>query len=360
MSALKAGQGLSQYLKSRGETETLIRESKLAWTLYKPSLIFGRGDHLVEHFARLLRKTPIFPLPRAKARLAPTWVGDVAEAIAQCVERPLESRDQSYELYGPQVLTLGELVQAIRDAAGLSARIWEVPDNLGRLQAQAAQRLPGRPFTPDQFRTLRTDSVAAWSATPGHEPDARLMQIYLIGGAVRDALLGRPVTDRDYVVVGSDPEEMLGLGFRAVGKDFPVFLHPETGEEYALARTERKSGRGYHGFQVYAAADVTLEQDLARRDLTINAIARDAAGQLIDPYDGIGDLERRLLRHVSPAFVEDPLRLLRIARFAARFAPLGFSIAPETAALLRMMVAAGEVDHLVSERVWVETRKALG
>jgi tRNA nucleotidyltransferase (CCA-adding enzyme) len=186
------------------------------------------------------------------------------------------------------------------------------------------------------------------------------MHIYLVGGAVRDKLLGRPIVDRDHVVVGALPEEMLALGYRPVGKDFPVFLHPHTGEEYALARTERKTGRGYHGFVFQADATVTLEQDLARRDLTINAIAEDAHGVLTDPYHGVRDIEARVLRHVSPAFVEDPVRVLRVARFAARFAPLGFSVAAETMALMRQMVRDGEVDHLVAERVWAETRKALG
>ncbi|HEY0199100.1 MAG TPA: multifunctional CCA addition/repair protein [Rhodanobacter sp.] len=186
------------------------------------------------------------------------------------------------------------------------------------------------------------------------------MHIYLVGGAVRDKLLQRPVTDHDYVVVGTTPDELLALGYRPVGKDFPVFLHPATGEEYALARTERKTGRGYHGFVFQADASVTLEQDLARRDLTINAIAEDEHGTLTDPYHGVRDIEARMLRHVSPAFVEDPVRVLRVARFAARFAPLGFTIADETMALMRQMVNDGEVDHLVPERVWAETRKALG
>ena len=185
------------------------------------------------------------------------------------------------------------------------------------------------------------------------------MRIYLVGGAVRDKLLGRPEGDRDYVVTGARPEDLLALGYKPVGKDFPVFLHPQTGEEHALARTERKSGRGYHGFEFHADPAVTLEQDLARRDLTINAIAQDEHGALIDPYDGVRDVAARVLRHVSPAFVEDPVRLLRVARFAARFASLGFTVADETMVLLRQMVADGEVDHLVPERVWAETRKAL-
>lgn len=185
------------------------------------------------------------------------------------------------------------------------------------------------------------------------------MQVYLVGGAVRDALLGRAVRERDYVVVGARPEELLAAGFRPVGADFPVFLHPETGHEYALARTERKRGRGYRGFVVDADPSVTLEDDLRRRDLTINAMAQAADGRLIDPYGGRRDLDARLLRHVSPAFAEDPVRILRVARFAARYAPLGFRVAPETLALMRAMVDSGEVDHLVPERVWAELRRAL-
>ena len=183
------------------------------------------------------------------------------------------------------------------------------------------------------------------------------MQIYVVGGAVRDELLGRPNADRDYVVVGATPEAMLAQGFRPVGKDFPVFLHPQSHEEYALARTERKSGHGYHGFTFHAAPDVTLEEDLARRDLTINAMARAADGALIDPYCGQRDLQARILRHVGPAFAEDPVRILRIARFAARFND--FTVAPETMAQMRDMVASGEVDHLVAERVWQELAKGL-
>ncbi len=185
------------------------------------------------------------------------------------------------------------------------------------------------------------------------------LQTYLVGGAVRDRLLGREGSDRDHVVVGATPERMLALGFRPVGRDFPVFLHPETHEEYALARTERKSGRGYHGFTFLADPSVTLEEDLARRDLTINAIAEHTDGTLVDPYGGMRDIESRVLRHVSPAFAEDPVRILRIARFAARFTPLGFTIAEETLQLMRKMVADGEVDHLVPERVWAEMQRAL-
>ena len=180
---------------------------------------------------------------------------------------------------------------------------------------------------------------------------------YIVGGAVRDGLLGLPLQDRDHVVVGTTPEEMVALGFRPVGKDFPVFLHPDTHEEYALARTERKTARGYKGFAVHAAPDVTLEQDLLRRDLTINAMAMTEDGTLIDPYGGRADLEARLFRHVSGAFSEDPVRILRVARFAARFPD--FTLAPETLALMRRMVADGEVDALVAERVWQELSRGL-
>lgn len=186
------------------------------------------------------------------------------------------------------------------------------------------------------------------------------MNKYLVGGAVRDKLLGRPVNERDWVVVGETPESMTARGFRPVGRDFPVFLHPKTHEEYALARTERKTAPGYRGFVVYAAPEVTLEEDLQRRDFTINAMAEDAGGRLIDPYHGRHDLEARLLRHVSPAFAEDPVRILRAARFIARYAPLGFRLAEETLELMADMVRAGEVDALVAERVWAELAKALG
>ena len=185
------------------------------------------------------------------------------------------------------------------------------------------------------------------------------MKVYLVGGAVRDELLGRPVAERDWVVVGATPQQMLDLGYRRVGRDFPVFLHPETGEEHALARTERKTGPGYRGFELHFSPDVTLEDDLKRRDLTINAMARDADGALIDPHGGRADLESRTLRHVSDAFDEDPVRILRVARFLARFEPLGFAIAQETLARMRAMVAAGEADALVPERTWQETVRAL-
>ena len=185
------------------------------------------------------------------------------------------------------------------------------------------------------------------------------MQTYLVGGAVRDKLLGLPVKDRDWVVTGATAEEMVKNGYKPVGKDFPVFLHPDTGEEYALARTERKTSKGYHGFSFNAAADVSLEEDLLRRDLTINAIAEDESGKLYDFYGGQQDIQKRLLRHISDAFAEDPVRILRVARFAARYAGLGFTIAPETLRLMRNMVANREVDALVAERVWQETESAL-
>jgi len=185
------------------------------------------------------------------------------------------------------------------------------------------------------------------------------MNIYLVGGAVRDQLLGLPVKDRDWVVVGATPKALLALGFRQVGADFPVFLHPHTHEEYALARTERKQGHGYHGFTVYSAPDVTLEEDLKRRDLTVNAMARTEGGEIIDPFGGQQDLQNRLLRHVSEAFAEDPLRILRTARFAARFALQGFDVHLDTLQLMQAMTNAGEVGHLAPERVWQELQRAL-
>ncbi len=185
------------------------------------------------------------------------------------------------------------------------------------------------------------------------------MQVYLVGGAVRDEQLGLPVTERDWCVVGAAPADLVNEGYKQVGKDFPVFLHPETGEEYALARTERKTAPGYHGFDFDTSPNVTIEEDLGRRDLTINALAKDSSGQLVDPFGGMADLRQRLLRHVSDAFAEDPVRILRVAKFAARFAHLGFRIAPDTRDLMRQMVAAGEADALVPDRVWKETEAAL-
>lgn len=185
------------------------------------------------------------------------------------------------------------------------------------------------------------------------------MQVYLVGGAVRDHLLGHPYHEKDYVVVGASPNQMLNLGYQPVGKDFPVFLHPETKEEYALARTERKSGTGYHGFEFYTDTSVTLEQDLIRRDLTINAMAMDEAGHVHDPYNGQQDLADRILRHVSDAFIEDPLRVLRVARFAARYHAMGFYVATETLDLMRQLTESGELNTLTPERVWKETSRAL-
>ncbi|WP_017430982.1 CCA tRNA nucleotidyltransferase [Vreelandella jeotgali] len=190
-------------------------------------------------------------------------------------------------------------------------------------------------------------------------PEAGL-DVYRVGGAVRDALLGRPVWDNDWVVVGATPDAMRKRGFKPVGRDFPVFLHPQTAEEYALARTERKAGHGYSGFSVHASPDVTLEDDLVRRDLTVNAIAEAPDGTLVDPYGGRDDIERRRLRHVSAAFSEDPLRVLRTARFLARYAELGFTIAAETRALMQTVSESGELAHLAAERVWTESEKALG
>lgn len=185
------------------------------------------------------------------------------------------------------------------------------------------------------------------------------MKIYLVGGAVRDALLGLPVKEKDYVVVGATPDEMLALGFKQVGKEFPVFLHPKTQEEYALARIERKTGPGYKGFAFDTSRSVTLEEDLSRRDLTINAIAQSETGEIIDPFNGCADLKSKTLRHVTQAFAEDPVRILRVARFSARFAAMGFTVAPETVTLMRQMVLNGEVKHLVAERVWKEFVRAL-
>ena len=185
------------------------------------------------------------------------------------------------------------------------------------------------------------------------------MQIYLVGGAVRDSLINYPSSENDWVVVGATPEQMTDLGYKPVGQDFPVFIHPKTGEEYALARTERKSGHGYKGFEFYTSTEVSLEEDLIRRDLTINAMAQDDEGRIIDPFDGQKDLAHKLLRHVSEAFTEDPLRVLRVARFAARYTHLGFTVAPETMALMKSIVAKGEMEFLVAERVWKETSRAL-
>nr|WP_298377325.1 polynucleotide adenylyltransferase [uncultured Halomonas sp.] len=194
----------------------------------------------------------------------------------------------------------------------------------------------------------------------GRDSAIKGLDVYRVGGAVRDSRLGWPVVDQDWVVVGATPQAMRKRGFKPVGRDFPVFLHPVTQEEYALARTERKQGHGYTGFEVHASPEVTLEEDLARRDLTINAMAETLDGELIDPFQGQRDLEAHVLRHVSPAFVEDPLRVLRTARFLARYQRLGFVIAEDTLALMRQLALNGEIAHLVAERVWQETEKALG
>src|SRR4051812_42112834 len=223
---------------------------------------------------------------------------------------------------------------------------------------------PSRPCSDSSRRRSRRSCRTTWrlppaaAATPAcAAKPAASVKIYRVGGSVRAELLGLPVSDQDHVVVGADPAEMQRLGFKPVGADFPVFLHPETHEEYALARTERKTGPGYKGFAFHAAPDVTLEDDLRRRDLTVNAMARDESGTLVDPHGGARDLEARILRHVSDAFAEDPVRILRVARFAARFAE--FTVAPETRALMRRMVQAGEADALVPERVWQELSRGL-
>ncbi len=225
-------------------------------------------------------------------------------------------------------------------------------------QADSAAHTPAIMSTcQDPGGDLAAGVLAALAA--GGSVNMRMMRVYLVGGAVRDRLLGLPVRERDWVVVGATPEELVRLGYEPVGREFPVFLHPTTHEEYALAREERKVGPGYRGFVTQFAPTVTLEEDLRRRDLTINAMAEDESGTLIDPYGGRADLEARLLRHVSAAFVEDPVRILRVARFAARFAPLGFRIAEETLALMRRLTDSGEVRTLVPERVWQETERAL-
>jgi len=220
---------------------------------------------------------------------------------------------------------------------------------MNKINRSATRRIP--------LRDVRRDARMWWDR-PARDRIIT-MEVYLVGGAVRDELLGLPVKEQDWCVVGATPDELLGLGYRPVGKDFPVFLHPDSTEEYALARTERKTAAGYLGFTFHAAPDVTIEQDLSRRDLTINAIAQDSNGELIDPFGGLQDLGKKVLRHVSDAFVEDPVRILRVARFAARFYPLGFSIADETLALMRDMVESGEADSLVADRVWKETELSL-
>jgi tRNA nucleotidyltransferase (CCA-adding enzyme) len=228
------------------------------------------------------------------------------------------------------------------------------------LLSAASRRLPLllRPSKQAHLKS-KTNLKQAFLLHPASLYRNPIMQTYLVGGAVRDQLLGLEIKDRDWVVVGAEAEQLLGKGFQQVGADFPVFLHPTTHEEYALARTERKSGVGYQGFDCRFTPDVTLEEDLLRRDLTINAMAQSESGELIDPYGGQQDLKNRCLRHVSPAFAEDPLRVLRVARFAARLADKHFKVAPETMQLMQQMVADGELEHLVAERVWQETQRAL-
>ncbi|KAG0162722.1 hypothetical protein DFQ30_001398 [Apophysomyces sp. BC1015] len=345
-------------------------------TVFQPSLVFGPQDRFLNTFASLQRTFPVIPLACAGTRVQPIYVDDVALALTHALDLDA-TLGKVYELAGPAVYTLEELVRFTGEVIGRPTRIVRLSPALARLQAAVFERLPGEPLiTRDNLDTLSIDNVARAGIAPelGIEPKSleSVAPLYLsgatreardMGGAIRDALLGKPVQDRDYVVVGATPEQMMAQGFRPVGKDFPVFLHPRTQEEYALARTERKTSAGYHGFQFFYAPDVTLEQDLARRDLTINAMARavspDGAlyGPLIDPFNGRADLAARVFRHVSEAFAEDPVRILRIARFAARFAD--FTIAPSTLALMRRMAAAGEADALVPERVWQEVSRGL-
>lgn len=255
----------------------------------------------------------------------------------------------------PWEATIHSGLSPARDSAELLERVL-------RALTQQVLRRSLAPPTSEQpgLATLLATSFSQRRAQPLSSAATEVgMQIYRVGGAVRDRLLGRAISEIDWVVVGATAEQMLEQGYRPVGTDFPVFLHPETGEEYALARTERKSGRGYGGFTFHASPDVTLEEDLARRDLTVNAMAEDEQGRLIDPYGGQRDLAARLLRHVSPAFAEDPLRVLRVARFAARYTPLGFSVAPETLALMRQLSDSGELAALTAERSWKEISRAL-
>jgi hypothetical protein len=304
------------------------------------------------------------------------------EDVARCFRTSLSDRDsigKAYDLCGPHIYTLAELVRYAGMVSGHPRPIIPLSDRLSYLQAWAMEWLPSAHVA----RQLQLDAggqrvEGAFPSASAHRPRAVSAYLgkarprsryngsatgrplsgheaYRVGGSVRDELLGMPVADRDHVVVGSTPEEMERLGYKPVGKDFPVFLHPQTHEEYALARTERKVARGYKGFKIHASPEVTLEQDLERRDQTINALARDGPGSSV-PLRRSGRLERRLLRHVSPAFVEDPVRILRVARFAARF---GFEVAPETMALMRSMVANGEADALVPERTWQEFSRGL-
>ena len=356
ISALGVGENApSHYLRSKARGEAVLKAAGLDLTLLRPSVIFGAQDRFMNTFAALQALAPLVPLAGADARFQPVWVEDVAQAIAACLARP-DTAGQTIECSGPEVLTLAELVRLAGRYSGHPRPVLPLPGPLARLQAMLMELAPGEPLmTRDNLDSMRVPNVAsgtlpgpglaghhghgpslrccrptsaACSAAAGWTPSAPItgdtppMKVFEVGGAVRDALLGRPVQDRDWVVVGSTPEAMLAAGFRPVGKDFPVFLHPETGEEYALARTERKTARGYHGFVFHTAPEVTLEDDLVRRDLTINAMARSADGTLVDPHGGQQDLAAKVLRHVSTAFAEDPVRILRLARFAARFASL--------------------------------------
>jgi len=387
MSALNADacERDSLYLKTKGEGEDRVHaaaEHGLVVTSFRPSVIFGPGDSFFNRFASLLRIAgPVFPLACPNSRFAPVCVMDVAEAMCRALDKA--TGGERLELCGPGSYTLRELVEYTRDQLGLRCLVVGhaprqavqhgqllFPAERQRLQPQcpAHARDQSRPdhgrgaglSRRQEFPRPLPDSAPAGAARlAGSGLPANPMHVYLVGGAVRDRLLGLPVRERDWVVVGATPQEMLALGYTPVGRDFPVFLHPETKEEYALARTERKTGPGYTGFAVHAEPDVTLEEDLLRRDLTINAMAETPDGELIDPYGGKDDLDNGILRHVSPAFAEDPVRILRIARFAARFSRWGFHVAHDTNKLLRSMVASGEVDQLVPERVWAELVKAL-
>src|SRR6185312_14723019 len=365
----------SKYLRSKGEAEAIVAASSLAWTVFRPNVVFGRGDRLTSMFVGLAGFGMPLPLGGANAELAPVWVEDVAWCIARALTLDATIL-QRYELCGPQAMTLASLVRTTLDIAGRPRAVIPLPDGLARLLAAVLERLPGKLLTRDNLASLSVPAVCAapFPAVFGVEPTpfaalapswlgpgaarseydvfrARVGRVYEVGGAVRDALLGRAIADRDFVVVGATPEMMMASGYRPVGNDFPVFLHPDTHEEHALARTERKHGTGYRGFEFFASPDVTLEEDLARRDLTINAMARDESGTIIDPFNGRDDLARGILRHVSPAFAEDPLRVLRVARFAARF---GFRVAPATRALMKRIAASGELATISPERVWRE------
>ncbi len=355
MSSLHAGTDApSAYLRSKGAAEARVAESGLDWTIFEPSVLFGREDRFLNLFASVSRLMPVIFLAGPSARFQPVYVGDVVNAMVVALDDDA-TIGQRYRLCGPKVYTLRELVEFAARQVGKRPMIVGLPASIGKLQALVPCLVRRASARDGGHRSdLLVDDCLERSVLELSPRSS--VKIYQVGGSVRDELLGLPVKDRDFVVVGSSPEEMIRAGFRPVGRDFPVFLHPETHEEYALARTERKSGRGHQGFVFHADPEVTLDEDLQRRDLTINAIARDASGALIDPYGGRRDLELRMLRHVSPAFGEDPLRVLRVARFAARF---GFAIAEETMAMMRGIVSGGELRDLSRERVWTEFAKGL-